>query len=151
MVWDTGHGVSIYETSKPAFTVTYFLQQDHTYSNKATLPNSATPFGGHFLSNHHRDLSLPAKGVGEGYRQAWGRTDLLILLQEFARYYLAKKLSQAPAQEPETKAELLQAGEKNGILISPQKAGPALDLDLEKEPESELELEEPQKPVSSVV
>ncbi|KAK7819558.1 hypothetical protein U0070_002662 [Myodes glareolus] len=70
---------------------------------------------------------------------------------EFARYYLVKKLSQAPAQEPETKAELLQAGEKNGILISPQKAGPALDLDVEKEPESELELEEPQKPVSSVV
>ncbi|KAK7813214.1 hypothetical protein U0070_005119 [Myodes glareolus] len=65
---------------------------------------------------------------------------------EFARYYLAKKLSQAPAQELETKAELLQADEKNGIPISPQKAGPALDLDLEKEPESELELEEPQKP-----
>ncbi|XP_027264449.1 equilibrative nucleoside transporter 2 isoform X3 [Cricetulus griseus] len=64
---------------------------------------------------------------------------------EFAQYYLAKKLSQAPAQELETKAELLQADEKNGIPISPQKAGPALDLDLEKEPESELELDGPQK------
>ncbi|XP_005064086.1 equilibrative nucleoside transporter 2 isoform X1 [Mesocricetus auratus] len=65
---------------------------------------------------------------------------------EFARYYLTKKLSQAPAQELETKAELLQADEKNGIPVSPRKAGPALDLDLEKEPESELGLEEPQKP-----
>ncbi|MEJ1273538.1 solute carrier family 29 (nucleoside transporters) member 2 [Cricetulus griseus] len=37
------------------------------------------------------------------------------------------------------------ANEKNGIPISPQKAGPALDLDLEKEPESELELDGPQK------
>lgn len=36
--------------------------------------------------------------------------------------------------------------EKNGIPVSPRKAGPALDLDLEKEPESELGLEEPQKP-----
>lgn len=35
---------------------------------------------------------------------------MLILLQKFARYYLTKKLSQAPAQELETKAELLQAG-----------------------------------------
>lgn len=33
------------------------------------------------------------------------------LLQEFARYYLAKKPSQAPGQELETKAELLQSGE----------------------------------------
>lgn len=34
--------------------------------------------------------------------------------------------------------------EKNGVPISPQQAGPTLDLDPEKEPE--LELEEPQKP-----
>jgi hypothetical protein len=33
------------ETSKPAFIVTYFLQQGHTQSNKATPPNSATPYG----------------------------------------------------------------------------------------------------------
>lgn len=33
------------------------------------------------------------------------------LLQEFARYYLAKKPSQAQGQELETKAELLQPGE----------------------------------------
>lgn len=44
------------------------------------------------------------------YTEALGRTDLLILLQKFARYYLTEKLSQAPAQELETKAELLQAG-----------------------------------------
>lgn len=48
------------------------------------------------------------------HRQALGRADLLILLQEFAQYYLAKKLSQAPAQELETKAELLQAGKSPG-------------------------------------
>ncbi|XP_028626844.1 equilibrative nucleoside transporter 2 [Grammomys surdaster] len=63
---------------------------------------------------------------------------------KFARYYLTEKLSQAPAQELETKAELLQADEKNGIPISPEQASPTLDLDPEKEPE--LELEEPQKP-----
>lgn len=27
--------------------MTHFLQQDHTHSNKATLPNSATPWGRH--------------------------------------------------------------------------------------------------------
>nr|XP_045012420.1 equilibrative nucleoside transporter 2 isoform X2 [Jaculus jaculus]XP_045012432.1 equilibrative nucleoside transporter 2 isoform X2 [Jaculus jaculus] len=62
----------------------------------------------------------------------------------FARYYLAKKPSQAPAQELETKAELLQADEKNGIPNSPQKAALTLDVDPEKEPE--LELDESQKP-----
>ena len=36
--------MSIYETSKPASTVTHFLQQGHTYSNKATPPNCATPY-----------------------------------------------------------------------------------------------------------
>ena len=30
----TGCGLSIYETLKPASTVTPFLQQGHTYSNK---------------------------------------------------------------------------------------------------------------------
>ena len=30
--------------SKPTLTVTYFLQQGHTYSNKVTPPNSATPW-----------------------------------------------------------------------------------------------------------
>jgi hypothetical protein len=29
--------------SKLTSTVTHFLQQDHTYSNKAILPNSDTP------------------------------------------------------------------------------------------------------------
>ncbi|XP_044115683.1 equilibrative nucleoside transporter 2 isoform X2 [Neovison vison] len=63
---------------------------------------------------------------------------------EFARYYLAKKPSQVPGQELETKAELLQSDEKNGIPNSPQKVALTLDLDAEKEPE--LEPEEPQKP-----
>ena len=43
----TGHGLSIYETLKPAFSVRCFLQQlqqDHTSSNKATATNRATPF-----------------------------------------------------------------------------------------------------------
>ncbi|XP_031303813.1 equilibrative nucleoside transporter 2 isoform X2 [Camelus dromedarius] len=62
---------------------------------------------------------------------------------KFARYYLAKKPSQAQGQELETKAELLQSDE-NGIPNSPQKAALTLDLDPEKEPE--MEPEEPQKP-----
>ncbi|XP_008820484.1 equilibrative nucleoside transporter 2 [Nannospalax galili] len=63
---------------------------------------------------------------------------------EFARYYLTKNPSRAPAQELETKAELLQADEKNGIPVSPPKAVSILNLDLEKEPE--LEVDEPLKP-----
>ena len=31
----------------PTFTVINFLQQGHTYSNKATSPNSATPWAKH--------------------------------------------------------------------------------------------------------
>jgi hypothetical protein len=34
-----------WETSKPTYTVTHFLEQGHTYSNKATLPISTTSFG----------------------------------------------------------------------------------------------------------
>ncbi|XP_048663632.1 equilibrative nucleoside transporter 2 isoform X3 [Marmota marmota marmota] len=64
---------------------------------------------------------------------------------EFARYYLAKKPSRSPTHELETKAELLQADEKNGIPSSPQVATLTLDLDPEKEPELEPELDEPQK------
>jgi hypothetical protein len=33
--------------SKPSPTVTHFLQQGHTYSNKAIQPNSATPWAKH--------------------------------------------------------------------------------------------------------
>ncbi|KAM4848007.1 equilibrative nucleoside transporter 2 isoform X1 [Urocitellus parryii] len=64
---------------------------------------------------------------------------------EFAHYYLAKKPSRSPTHELETKAELLQADEKNGIPNSPQVATLTLDLDPEKEPELEPELDEPQK------
>jgi hypothetical protein len=53
-----------YETSKPASSVTHFLEQGHTHSNKATPPNGATPYlpsfqthesmgRGHSYSNHH--------------------------------------------------------------------------------------------------
>lgn len=33
-----------YQTSKPMPTLTYFLQKEHTFSSKATLPNSGTPY-----------------------------------------------------------------------------------------------------------
>ena len=36
--------LSIYETSKTTSTVTHFLQQGNTYSNKTTPPNSDTPY-----------------------------------------------------------------------------------------------------------
>ncbi|XP_017392560.1 equilibrative nucleoside transporter 2 isoform X2 [Cebus imitator] len=71
---------------------------------------------------------------------------------KFARYYLAKKPSQAQAQELETKAELLHSDEKNGIPNSPQRVALTLDLDLEKEPEPEPdEAQEPGKPSVFIV
>nr|XP_035119285.1 equilibrative nucleoside transporter 2 isoform X6 [Callithrix jacchus] len=71
---------------------------------------------------------------------------------KFARYYLAKKPSQAQAQELETKAELLHSDEKNGIPNSPQRVALTLDLDLEKEPEPEPdEPQEPEKPSVFIV
>ena len=36
--------MGIYETSTATPTVTYFLQQGHTYSNKPTPSNSAIPY-----------------------------------------------------------------------------------------------------------
>ncbi|XP_074128654.1 equilibrative nucleoside transporter 2 isoform X1 [Sminthopsis crassicaudata] len=53
---------------------------------------------------------------------------------EFARYYLDKKAPHPQAYELETRAELLQADEKNGFSGSPQKAMLALELEPEKEP-----------------
>jgi hypothetical protein len=41
-VFHTGWSLSIYDTSKPTSIVSHFLQQGHSYSNKATPPNSAT-------------------------------------------------------------------------------------------------------------
>ena len=38
--------------------------QWHTSSNKTTPPNSAIPFGGHFLSNHH---SIPQEEVSKDH------------------------------------------------------------------------------------
>ena len=37
MNWDTGHGLSIYETVKPASAVTHFLQWSHLYPTKPHL------------------------------------------------------------------------------------------------------------------
>lgn len=34
----------LYDISNPYCTVTHFLQQAHTYTKKATLPNSTTPY-----------------------------------------------------------------------------------------------------------
>ena len=39
-------------------TVTHFLQQGHTYSNKATLPNSATPWTKHIHTITHVSVDL---------------------------------------------------------------------------------------------
>jgi hypothetical protein len=43
----TGSHVARRKVLKPTTTVTHFLPQDHTYSNKATHPNSATPWTKH--------------------------------------------------------------------------------------------------------
>jgi hypothetical protein len=43
--------------SKPTHTVTYFLQQGHTYSNKAISPNSATS-----LAKHIQTTTIKMKG-----------------------------------------------------------------------------------------
>ena len=41
----TGRGLCIHEASKHVSTVTYFFQQDQTYSNNSIPPNSATLHG----------------------------------------------------------------------------------------------------------
>jgi hypothetical protein len=38
---------TLHRASKPTPTVTHFLQQGHTYSNKATPPNTAAPWVKH--------------------------------------------------------------------------------------------------------
>ena len=38
--------------SKPTTTVTHFLQQGHTYPNKAIPPNSATPWAKHIQTKN---------------------------------------------------------------------------------------------------
>ena len=51
----TGHNLSIYETSKPIPRVKYFLQQGHTYSNKAIPCNSATSYMPHNQTHESRE------------------------------------------------------------------------------------------------
>lgn len=43
------------ETSKSSPRETYFFHQDHIKYNKVIIPNFATPFEGHFLSNYPKD------------------------------------------------------------------------------------------------
>ena len=43
---------------KPTPTVIHFLQQDHTYSNKATPPNSATPHGLSIFKSPQRTIVI---------------------------------------------------------------------------------------------
>lgn len=38
-------------------------QQDHTYFNRVIVPDSAIPFVGHFLSNHHNALAFTTDDV----------------------------------------------------------------------------------------
>lgn len=58
---DTVSGILSSGSLKALPTVTHYLQQGHTHDNKDTPPNSATLFGGHFLSNHHILLCGPQK------------------------------------------------------------------------------------------
>ncbi|XP_076414758.1 ras-related protein Rab-36 isoform X2 [Peromyscus maniculatus bairdii] len=51
VVWDTEQDLQHIGNLKAR------LPQWHTSSSKATPPNSATPFGGHFLSNHHNPVA----------------------------------------------------------------------------------------------
>ena len=65
------------EPSKPTYTVTHFLQQSHTSSNKATPPNSATPYGQAY-SNHHR---FPSK--------IWASSSFDFLCRQHLRHHLS--------------------------------------------------------------
>jgi hypothetical protein len=62
----TGQGLSIWDL-KAHPLVTCFLQQGHTYSNKATPSNTATSYGpkGAIYSNHYIPLILDPLGAGE--------------------------------------------------------------------------------------
>ena len=79
-VCQTGHSLSIYETSEPTSIVTHFLQQGHAYSNKATPPYSATPFEPSIQTHesmgpHPFNLPYPSleqsRRSGNSYTEFW--------------------------------------------------------------------------------
>jgi hypothetical protein len=75
-----GWSLSTCETSQPTFTVTvtHFLRQGHSYSNKPTPPKKTTPdepnfqthesMGGHSYPNHH---SIWNNNLGTGHMAQW--------------------------------------------------------------------------------
>ena len=70
--WPNNYAVAISGSpvsSMPMPTVTYFLWQGHTYSNKATPPNSATPWAKHIQTTtttiHYTYLLDPRLCEGE--------------------------------------------------------------------------------------
>ena len=54
--------LSIYETSKSTSTVTHFLKQGHTHSNKATSPSSATLYGPS-IQTHESMGAIPTRAT----------------------------------------------------------------------------------------
>ena len=54
------------QVSKPTPTVTHFLQQDHTYSKKATPPNSATLWTKHIQTTIVLNIVLEISVWGGG-------------------------------------------------------------------------------------
>ena len=57
-VFYIGHRLSMYETSKPAPTVTHFLEQGNAYYNKATPYNSANPYGPNIQNDFMRAIPI---------------------------------------------------------------------------------------------
>jgi hypothetical protein len=78
-LYQTVHSLSIYDTSKLAHTVAYFLQQDHTWSNKVTPPNIVTSFGPSIqthesieaYSNHHKHQATKQYTYAEDINQTY--------------------------------------------------------------------------------
>ena len=56
-VENTGCNLSIYKISKPASTLTYFLQQGHTYYDEATPPIVPIPMSQAF--KHESKAAIP--------------------------------------------------------------------------------------------
>lgn len=60
-IWLTGNGKWLEHTSDPKACRTHVLQQGHThtYTNKATAPNSSIPYGGGgHLPSDHRNIDM---------------------------------------------------------------------------------------------
>ena len=59
--------MSIYKNSKPASTVTHFLQQGHTYYDEATPPNSANPYEAS-IQTHESIGAIPIQTIALTFR-----------------------------------------------------------------------------------